>query len=206
MKKTIVMFDFDKTLTDKDSIILLWQYAFKKKKTNIFVFIAKMIKGFFKYIFSGMNFLMIKNELCSCLKYFNEIELEEFVDFVYNNHILKDGVNYYNNIDKNSYRMLVSASPVNYLVYLKKYFDFDVIIGTDLNSDYKVVGKNNKSSEKVRRIRNNLRENDLSIDYEKSMAFSDSYKDDLPMLLLAKNRYLINSDVKKRGFNYLNWK
>lgn len=206
MKKKVILFDFDKTLTDEDSIFLLWKYAFSKKKTNIFVFGFKMIKGFFKYLFTGLNFIMIKNEMCSVLKYFNEDELEEFVDYIYKNHILQDGVDYFKTFDDDSYKMLVSASPINYLKYLNKYFDFDMIMGTNLNKEYQVVGKNNKSSEKVRRIRNHLREKDISIEYEISLAFSDSFKDDRPMLQLVKNRYLINSDIEKKGFNNLNWK
>ncbi len=206
MKKKVILFDFDKTLTDEDSIFLLWKYAFSKKKTNIFVFGFKMIKGFFKYLFTGLNFIMIKNEMCSVLKYFNEDELEEFVDYIYKNHILQDGVDYFKTFDDDSYKMLVSASPINYLKYLDKYFDFDMIMGTNLNKEYQVVGKNNKSSEKVRRIRNHLREKDISIEYEISLAFSDSFKDDRPMLQLVKNRYLINSDIEKKGFNNLNWK
>lgn len=206
MNKKVILFDFDKTLTDEDSIFLLWKYAFSKKKTNIFVFGFKMIKGFFKYLFTGLNFIMIKNEMCSVLKYFNEDELEEFVDYIYKNHILQDGVDYFKTFDDDSYKMLVSASPINYLKYLDKYFDFDMIMGTNLNKEYQVVGKNNKSSEKVRRIRNHLREKDISIEYEISLAFSDSFKDDRPMLQLVKNRYLINSDIQKKGFNNLNWK
>ena len=173
MKKKVILFDFDKTLTDEDSIFLLWKYAFSKKKTNIFVFGFKMIKGFFKYLFTGLNFIMIKNEMCSVLKYFNEDELEEFVDYIYKNHILQDGVDYFKTFDDDSYKMLVSASPINYLKYLDKYFDFDMIMGTNLNKEYQVVGKNNKSSEKVRRIRNHLREKDISIEYEISLAFSE---------------------------------
>ena len=156
MKKKVILFDFDKTLTDEDSIFLLWKYAFSKKKTNIFVFGFKMIKGFFKYL--------------------NEDELEEFVDYIYKNHILQDGVDYFKTFDDDSYKMLVSASPINYLKYLDKYFDFDMIMGTNLNKEYQVVGKNNKSSEKVRRIRNHLREKDISIEYEISLDISFSLK------------------------------
>lgn len=206
MKQKIILFDFDKTLTDKDSIFLLWKYAFSKKKTNRIIFLLKMIKGFFKYLFTFGDFLMIKNEMTSVLSLFTEDELREFVDYIYENHILKDGVKYFNNLDKDAYKMLVSASPINYLKYLDKYFNFDTIIGTNLDEDFKVLGKNNKSSEKVKRIRKDLKNHNYSIDYDNSMAFSDSYKDDRPMLLLVKNRFLINSDIEKDGYNNLIWK
>lgn len=206
MKKQIILFDFDKTLTDDDSIFLLWKYAFSKKKTNYFKFILQMIKGFFKFLFSGFNFLMFKNELCSVLKYFNDEELKEFIDYIYEEHIYKDGVEEFNNLPKDSYKMLVSASPINYLKFVDKYFDFDLIIGTNLDNEYNVLGKNNKSTEKVKRIKKHLLEMDFNIDYENSSAFSDSFKDDRPMLMLVKNRFLINSDVEKRGYKNLNWK
>lgn len=206
MKKQIILFDFDKTLTDDDSIFLLWKYAFSKKKTNYFKFILQMIKGFFKFLFSGFNFLMFKNELCSVLKYFNDEELKEFIDYIYEEHIYKDGVEEFNNLPKDSYKMLVSASPINYLKFVDKYFDFDLIIGTNLDNEYNVLGKNNKSTEKVKRIKKHLLEMDFNIDYENSSSYSDSFKDDRPMLMLVKNRFLINSDVEKRGYKNLNWK
>lgn len=206
MEQKIILFDFDKTLTDDDSIILLWKYAFSKKKTNRLIFALRMIRGFFKYIFSLGDFIMLKNELCSVLKLFNEEELEEFVDYLYENHIFKDGIDHFKTLDKKAYKMLVSASPTNYLIYLKKYFDFDSIIGTDLDDDFKVLGQNNKSSAKVKKIRADLKEHDFTIDYENSSAYSDSYKDDRPMLNLVKHRYLINSDIEKDGYENLSWK
>lgn len=206
MKKQIILFDFDKTFTDNDSIFLLWKYAFSKRKTNYFKFIFKMIRGFFKFLFSGFNFLMFKNEMCSVLKYFNDDELEKFIDYIYEKHIYKDAIDEFNNLPKDSYRILASASPINYLNFLDKYFNFDLILGTNLDENYNVLGKNNKNTEKVKRIRKHLLDVNISIDYEKSKAYSDSFKADRPMLMLVKNRYLINSKVKKRGYTNLNWK
>lgn len=205
MKKRIYLFDFDKTLTDEDSIFLLWKYAFKKKKCHFLSFAMRMVRGSFKYIIHGFNFTMIKNEMVSVIGYFSDDELRAFVRYVYNEHILKDGVEFFNSIDNSSYKMLVSASPINYLKYLDEFFDFDCIIGTDLNDDLTLSGKNNRSYEKVRRIRNHLREVNIEIDYDSSCAFSDSYKADRPMLEMVKNRYLINSDLKIDGYNNFHW-
>lgn len=205
MKKKVYLFDFDKTLTDKDSIFLLWKYAFKINKISRIEFVFKMVLGVLKYIFKGMDFREIKNVMTSVLACFSDNELKIFVKYIYEHHTLKDGVDFVERIDKDAYKMLVSASPINYLKYLDSYFDFDIIMGTNLDNNFKLVGKNNKSVEKVRRIKEHLKEKNIEIDYENSFAFSDSYKNDKPMLKMVKNRYLINSKVREDGFCNLEW-
>lgn len=204
MKKKVFLFDFDKTLTDEDSIFLLWKYAIKNKKVTRFFYYRNMLAGGIKYL-GSKDFRDIKNRMCMVLNYLTDEDLELFVDYLYNNHILKEGEEYFNNLE-DGYKMLVSASPTNYLKYVKKYFDFDVIMGTDLDVNFKIMGKNNKHQEKVRRINEYLKDIEIEIDYENSSGFSDSYSDDKPMLEMVKNRYLINSDKDIEGYNNLTWK
>ncbi|RVU54318.1 HAD family hydrolase [Anaerosphaera multitolerans] len=204
MKTRVFLFDFDKTLTDEDSIFLLWEYAIKMKRISRFYYIGKMILGAFKYIFSLGNFKYMKTEMCSVLKYLSEEDLKNFVDYIYENHILKEGEVYFNNLGE-GYKMLVSASPINYLKYITKYLNFDVVIGTELDENFKLVGENNKHRAKVKRIQEHLGKVGIEIDYEISEGYSDSYSADRPMLEMVNHRYLINSKVREEGYKNLSW-
>ncbi|CDZ74615.1 HAD-superfamily hydrolase, subfamily IB [Peptoniphilus sp. ING2-D1G] len=204
MKKTIALFDFDKTLTDTDSIILIWQYALKNKKVDKLFYYKKLLMGSVGYL-SKSNFKVFKSNICQVINYLSEDELKDFAKYVYENHMLSDGIKYLNSLSVD-YKMLVSASPINYLKYFYEYLDFDVIIGTELDENCNLLKENNKSQEKVKVIKEHLSSKKIEIDYENSMAFSDSYKDDKPMLSLVKNRFLINSRVKDPEYTNLNWK
>ncbi|MDO5041068.1 MAG: HAD family hydrolase [Peptoniphilus sp.] len=204
MKKTIALFDFDKTLTDTDSIILIWRYAIENKKVSKSFYYKKIIVGSAGYLFKS-DFKIFKSSICQVINRFSEDDLKDFAKYVYENHMLKDGIEYLNSLSAD-YKMLVSASPINYLKYFYDYLDFDMIIGTELDENCNVLHENNKSYEKVRIIKEHLAQREIEIDYENSMAFSDSYKDDKPMLSMVKNRFLINSKIRDPQYVNLNWK
>ncbi|WBW49584.1 HAD family hydrolase [Peptoniphilus equinus] len=201
----LALFDFDKTLTTEDTMAILWRYFFRtKRRRDVLSCVGGVARGGLSYIHKG-DFNAFKGDMVQILRHFSEGELEAFADYVYGNHMLHDGVAALKALDV-EYKMLVSASPINYLKYFAKYLDFDVIIGTDLDSYYRIEGTNNKGYEKVRRIQAHLKSKGLTIDYDRSMAFSDSYKADRPMLELVANRYLINSKVQKPGYDHLTWR
>ncbi len=204
MKKTIALFDFDKTLTDTDSIILIWRYAIKNKKVSKWFYYKKLFIGSMGYLLKS-DFKIFKSNICQVIKYLSEDDLKNFAKYVYENHMLSDGIKHLNSLSAD-YKMLVSASPINYLKYFYEYLDFDIIIGTELDENCNVLHKNNKSHEKVRIIKEHLAQKEIEIDYENSVAFSDSYKDDKPMLSMVKNRFLINSNIKDSEYINLNWK
>lgn len=203
MKGKILLFDFDKTLTTDDTIVLFIKYFLKKKKLKYTSTIAFILKGGLKYL-SSRDVKLLKNEVCRKFKYFSEDEFIEFVDYVYKNHMLKEGLDFLEN-EKRDLALLVSASPINYLKYFKKYLQFDEIIGTELDENFNVL-ENNKGVEKVRRIKSYLKDIDFEIDYDISMGFSDSYNADRPMLEMVKNRFLINSKKHIPEYNNLYWK
>ena len=204
MKRIIAIFDFDKTLTDKDTIILLWEYAIKNKKVSKFIFYRSIIQGSLNYL-AGFKIKHFKSSICRVFRYLGEEDLEDFVNYVYESHMLEDGLEYLENIEAD-YFMLVSASPINYLKYFKSFLKFDVIIGTELDESFNIKGENNRSTEKVERILNHLSSKGIEIDYDNSSAFSDSYNHDRPMMELVKNRYLINSNKSVEGYKNLYWK
>jgi len=104
--------------------------------------------------------------------------------------------------------MLVSASPLVYLRFLKEFLPADAILGTVTDGAYRVL-VNVVREEKPRQIRAWLSENGLEADWAASFAYGDS-ANDLPMLRLAGNPRLVNPKGKAlrlgAGIPAENWK
>lgn len=205
MKRKVALYDFDKTVVACESIVELYKYAYKNKKINIFKNLWKLAVA---YIKSKLNsdFEIMKNQMVSIIKYLTEDDLQDFVtNYLYPNFFFKEFEDEFSSYEEDTVKILCSASATNYLIYVGELFPFDYIIGTDLDQDYKLYRGNNKKDTKVKNIKEILERDGIEIDYENSLAYSDSYKDDKYMLRLAKNRFLINSKVNKRGYANLSW-
>ncbi|MDU5467706.1 MAG: HAD family hydrolase [Peptoniphilus harei] len=205
MKRKVVLYDFDKTLVDCESIVELYKYAYKNKKINIFKSLLNLSAAYIKAKLNS-DFTIIKNQMVSVIKYFTEDELQDFVTkYLYPKFFFKEFEEEFSSYDEDSIKILCSASATNYLIYVGELFPFDYIIGTDLDNDYKLSRGNNKKDIKVKNIKEILERDGIEIDYENSLAYSDSYKDDKYMLRMVKNRFLINSKVNKKGYVNLTW-
>lgn len=205
MKRKVVLYDFDKTVVDCESIVELYKYAYKNKKINIFKSLLDLSAAYIKAKLNS-DFTLMKNQMVSVIKYFTEDELEDFVTkYLYPKFFFKEFEEEFSSYDEDSIKILCSASATNYLIYVGELFPFDYIIGTDLDNDYKLCRGNNKKDIKVKNIKEILEREGIEIDYENSLAYSDSYKDDKYMLRMVKNRYLINSKVNKKGYLNLTW-
>lgn len=205
MKRKVVLYDFDKTVVDCESIVELYKYAYKNKKINIFKSLLNLSAAYIKAKLNS-DFTIMKNQMVSVIKYFTEDELQDFVtNYLYPKFFFKEFEEEFSSYDEDSIKILCSASATNYLIYVGELFPFDYIIGTDLDDDYKLCRGNNKKDIKVKNINEILERDGIEIDYENSFAYSDSYKDDKYMLRMVKNRYLINSKVNKKGYVNLTW-
>ncbi|MDU1023314.1 MAG: haloacid dehalogenase-like hydrolase [Peptoniphilus harei] len=205
MKRKVVLYDFDKTVVDCETIVELYKYAYKNKKINIFKSLLNLSAAYIKAKLNS-DFTIMKNQMVSVIKSFTEDELEDFVtNYLYPKFFFKEFEEEFSSYDEDSIKILCSASATNYLIYVGELFPFDYIIGTDLDNDYKLSRGNNKKDIKVKNINEILERDGIEIDYENSLAYSDSYKDDKYMLRMVKNRYLINSKVNKKGYVNLTW-
>lgn len=205
MKRKVVLYDFDKTVVDCESIVELYKYAYKNKKINIFKSLLDLSAAYIKAKLNS-DFTIMKNQMVSVIKYFTEDELQGFVtNYLYPKFFFKEFEEEFSSYDEDSIKILCSASATNYLIYVGELFPFDYIIGTDLDNDYKLCRGNNKKDIKVKNINEILERDGIEIDYENSLAYSDSYKDDKYMLRMVKNRFLINSKVNKKGYVNLTW-
>lgn len=205
MKKTVYLYDFDNTVVDCESIVELWKYAYKKKKP-IRKSTRDLIIAYFKSNIKK-DFKITKNAMVSILKYFTDGEMREFmVDFLLPKFVFKEFEETFATHEEDSVKILCSASATNYLKYVKEVYDFDYIIGTDLDLNYKLMYENNKKEVKVDNINNLLKREGIEIDFEKSKGYSDSYKDDKYMLEMVNLKYLINSKVVEEGYVNLFWR
>lgn len=205
MKRKLALYDFDKTVVDCESIVELYKYGFKNKKIKFFRTMAGLVSAYIRSKLAS-DFDVMKNQMVSIIKYFSEDELRDFVtDYLFPKFFFVEFEDEFYSHDEDTIKILCSASATSYLKYVKDLYPFDYILGTDLGDDYKLTRGNNKKDVKVKNIKDLLAQEGIEIDYENSCGYSDSYKDDKYMLRMAKNRFLINSQVKKKGYENLSW-
>ena len=204
--KKYAIFDFDKTITDRDSIKILWQTYGKNMGSQYYLQGISIGTSFIGYKFTG-NFNPTKNKMAKIFDYMTEEDIEEFVNEVLPKYYYKDALEEIKYLKEEGYTLLlVSASYENYMKKVGENLGFDHVIGTRLGRLNELIGENNRREEKVARIESYLEEIEESIDYENSRSYSDSYRDDRYMMELTAEKYLINSQVREEGYKNLVWK
>lgn len=204
--KKYAIFDFDKTITDRDSIKILWQTYGKNMGLHYYLQGISIGASFIGYKFTG-NFNPTKNKMAKIFGYMTEEDIEEFVNEVLPKYYYKDALEEIKYLKEERYTLLlVSASYENYMKKVGENLGFDHVIGTRLGRLNELIGDNNRREEKVARIESYLEKIEESIDYENSRSYSDSYRDDRYMMELTAEKYLINSQVREEGYKNLVWK
>lgn len=204
--KKYAIFDFDKTITDRDSIKILWQTYGKNMGSQYYLQGISIGASFIGYKFTG-NFNPTKNKMAKIFDYMTEEDIEEFVNEVLPKYYYKDALEEIKYLKEDGYTLLlVSASYENYMKKVGENLGFDHVIGTRLGRLNELIGDNNRREEKVARIESYLEKIEETIDYENSRSYSDSYRDDRYMMELTAEKYLINSQVREEGYKNLVWK
>ena len=204
--KKYAIFDFDKTITDRDSIKILWQTYGKNMGSQYYLQGISIGASFIGYKFTG-NFNPTKNKMAKIFDYMTEEDIEEFVNEVLPKYYYKDALEEIKYLKEEGYTLLlVSASYENYMKKVGENLGFDHVIGTRLGRLNELIGDNNRREEKVARIESYLEKIEETIDYENSRSYSDSYRDDRYMMELTAEKYLINSQVREQGYKNLVWK
>lgn len=209
MIKNFAIFDIDKTIIKSDSMFDLLKYTNKKypksKKTLPLLFI-KLVLFKFKLISTHKA----KESMFYTLNYVSNDDLKDFYLTVLKKQIFSDAKKKMEELKKQGYMiLLVSASPEIYLKYFEEETYVDAVIGTrfellDTKTTNKIQGENCKGYEKVKRINEYLKNNDLEIDKSSSFAFSDSLSD-IPMFELTDNAFLINYKKANNKYKILKW-
>jgi phosphatidylglycerophosphatase C len=177
----IYFFDFDGTITEKDSFLLFTFYSVSKKKYILYwlrtiILYPILSKSRLKeYFFNHFKCLDLSNFNIICNSFSNKKI----------NNTIKES---FLNLSLNSEVVIVSASISNYLKPWCDEMGFD-LISTELEvKDGKLTGKfstpNCNGDEKVRRIKEKY---DLSL-YDEIHVFGNS-KGDFPMLELGTHKY-----------------
>lgn len=209
----LAIFDIDYTLTKKETSIELYKYMVKRDKSLVKYIPAHILTGI-GYGIKVFTATDTKERFLRFLKGKKEQEIKEIVKSFYRDHLTgllyEDGLNAIKDFKKKGYKVfLISASPE---FYVKEFYNIegvDKVIGTKFKMDDGiftpiVIGKNCKGEEKVKRLYEELKKDNIEVDFDNSYMFSDSLSDS-PLLELVGNGYLINYK-KQSKFKILRWK
>lgn len=211
--KKLGIFDIDFTITKKETLIQFFIYMIKKEYKNA-IFIPRALCSGILYGIKVYDEKKVKESFLRFIENKTEDELKElakgFYEEVLSKILYKDALDKIKELKNLGYEIyLISASPEFYLNEFYKIEEVSKVIGTKyIFEDRKFIGKmsgeNCKGYEKVIRLKKYLEENNIEVDFENSLMFSDSLSDK-PLLDLVGKGYLIN--YKKRAdYEILNWK
>ncbi|MGM9974028.1 MAG: HAD-IB family hydrolase [Clostridiaceae bacterium] len=210
----LAIFDVDYTLTKKETSIELFKYVLKKD--------PKKIKYLPRALFSGLLYIMgIYDEKKSKESFFKfidgleEANMEKLVKDFYKNRlkniIYDDAIAMMRKLKSEGCKIyLISASPEFYLKELYSLEIVDKIIGTRYVCtggfhSRTLEGLNCKGEEKVRRLMEELKKDNIKVDFKNSYMFSDSLSDK-PLFDLVGNAFLINYKKNHDTIKILRWK
>lgn len=198
--RKVLLLDIDYTVIKTDSMIDFVLFSIKKDFRNLFTH----VKTFYLILGYMLKLKTIEDVKCNIFKYIENMEEKDLKLFFEEKLLPKIYPSMKGVIEKaikdEYYILMVTASPRAYMKYFEDYNLANKVIGTELvfeNNRYKseIVGLNCKGKEKVKRIKDVLKKENIAIDFTNSYAYSDS-KSDLPMLSLVENKFYVN---KKDG-------
>lgn len=209
----LAIFDIDYTITRKETLMQLFRYVIIKDIRNI-KFLPRALYSGLMYSIKVYDEKRVKESFLKFIDGIDEKELslliKSFYKDVLEKILYKDAIEMMKNLKKQGYKIyLISASPEFYVREFYAIKEVDMIIGTkftlkDGKFTRRMQGENCKGEEKVRRLKEVLKRDNIDVDYKNSYMFSDSLSDK-PLLDLVGNAYLINYK-KKNNFKVLKWK
>lgn len=209
----LAIFDIDYTLTKKETSIELYKYMLKKDKKLLKYLPSHIITGLF-YGLKVYNAGRTKENFLRFLSGTSEDELKFIVKSFYREKLesilYEDGIKAIKDFKEKGYKIyLISASPEFYVNEFYNIKEVDKVIGTkfqmnDGKFSCKISGENCKGEEKVKRLMEELKKDNIEVDFKNSYMFSDSLSD-LPLLKLVGKGYLINYR-KNHELEILRWR
>lgn len=199
MKIKFAFFDMDKTLFWGDSLLPFFRYGLKKRPLCA-LWVPLMVLSVPLMAVKLLPIEWFKAMFYSPISGMNESDFEEF----FNRKLLKRRIpkswEALLQAKADGYHVLiVSASAEHYIRPLLTRGLCDGLIGSPLkmksNGRFSPLpsGKNCAGAEKVRRIEDYCLAHDLQIDFDASIAYSDSDRD-RPMMALAATRTRVTKD------------
>lgn len=210
----LAIFDVDFTITKRETLIELFLFMLKKNPKFI-VFVPRIIMTGLLYGIKIFDEKKSKETFIKFISGIDEKEMKLIVKDFYEKRLSKilyvDAIDTIKKLKSEGYKIyLISASPEVYLEEFYNIKEVDMVIGTKIkveNGKYKnsIEGKNNKGEEKVKRLMEVLKKQNIEVDFKNSYMFSDSLAD-LPLFNLVGNPYLINFKKSHKDIKILNWK
>ena len=187
------VYDFDDTIYDGDTNRDLLKYSFKKYPFLVIKSFLKTIIPFIKYKFKKIPFERVKEVMLSFLF---EIDTEKFIKSFVKSHMKNIKPWYLERHTKKD--IILSAS---YHLWIKEFareLGVKISIATNTDENGKIVGKNCKKQEKVKRLKEII-----SLD-EVECAYGDS-SCDVYVLNVAKKGFVIEGNEiipYKKGYKF----
>lgn len=191
----LAVFDFDGTMAPGDSIVSYLFFARKKK----FVTIGEILLIFFSVLAWKLGFLTGERQKAFALRFLQKLSSEEretldraFVEQAILPRVFKDAKKALDQ-EKSEGRLtvLLSASTDHYMRLVAEALGFDLLLCTELLPDG-TIEKNCKGTEKIQRLKNWLKEQEIDADWENSSAYGDSGSDRY-VIECCGRQYLVNA-------------
>lgn len=186
-----------------------------KKSPGLIIHAPRAVISAFLYAVRVLDSKIAKENFIAFIDGIKEEKMQELVEEFYEKRLSKiiysDAIDTIKKLKAEGYKVyLISASAEFYLNELYKIKEVDKIIGTRFTSvggkySRKMAGENCKGEEKVKRLMEVLKEENIEVDFKNSYMFSDSLAD-MPLFNLVGNPYLINYKKNHDKIKVLNWK
>ncbi len=191
-QQPFALFDFDGTLIKGDSIIQYVRFSHQEKLLSLWGVLKILCYG----LFYKLHIVSDEKSKTKTLSFIYKLPAEKrklhdqkFAKSMYDS-MYKEGLALLEYYKKKGYTvLLVSASTQNYMQYLENFLNVPVL-STPVD-EQGTVHHNCKGIEKLIRIENYLKQNNVEMDKQKSVAYGDT-KSDLPMLVYVHTGYITN--------------
>lgn len=210
----LAIFDVDFTLTKRETLIEFYKYMLRKNPMLI-IHMPKILLSGILYACKIIPLKRTKEYFVTFIDGIKEEDMKLHVKDFYNERLskilYKDAIDTIKKLKAEGCKIyLISASAEFYLNELYNIPEVDKVIGTRFLSENgshraRIHGENCKGDEKVRRLMEELKKENIEVDFKNSYMFSDSLSD-LPLFNLVGNPYLINYRKNHDKIKVLKWK
>lgn len=210
----LAIFDVDYTLTKRETLVELYLFMLRFRPSLI-KYVLGDLRAAFLYLFKIYDEKKAKESFISFIDGIKEEDMQNIVKDFYEKRlskiIRKDAIDMMKKLKGEGYKIfLISASPEFYLKELYNIKEVDKVIGTRIKIQkglykHSIEGSNCKGQEKIHRLMEVLKEENIQVDFKNSYMFSDSLSD-RPLFDLVGKPYLINYKGHKTAVESLRWK
>jgi len=210
----LAIFDVDFTLTKRETLIEFYKFMLIKNP-KLIIHMPRILFTAILYVCKVIPLKRTKECFVSFIDGIKEedmkLSVKDFYEERLSKILYKDAINTIKKLKANGCKIyLISASAEFYLNELYNIKEVDKVIGTRFLRvegihRARIHGENCKGEEKVTRLMEEIKKDNIEVDFQNSYMFSDSLSD-LPLFNLVGNPYLINYRKNQDKIKVLKWK